>query len=289
MSMQSRIESRMEKIRGIFQFGMSVSINEESMELLDAQLKTIENEFRSIGYEAAAMSLALKDLAGNKTFNRWKSFMQGAGAKHLTQVHVGLGWAIAQQQAFAPAFIKTLDPLMQCRVMDGYGYYEGVFRKRKTIWDMQVPKAFDSSLLHGYDQGVGRSIWYFCKGECSKIAVTVAAFPSYRHEDLWRGIGIACAYVGGYDETLLKQLSILSSTHSAQLAIGAALVARTRAEANSHTRYINMACLAWCDCSAEQAMEITVKTQPSVNHKASDACGAWVLNIEKALKAVKTY
>ncbi|MEO8768622.1 MAG: DUF1702 family protein [Ferruginibacter sp.] len=281
------IETRMEKIRAIFQYGMSVSMDESDMNLLDEELKSTENEFRSIAYEAAAMQLATKDISINKSFDHWRLFMQGPGVKHLTQTHVGLGWAMAQQQFPVFPFIETLEPLMQCRVIDGYGYYEGIFRKRRSIGGQEIPLALENKFLHAYDQGLGRSIWYICKGSCEKITKMVESFPSSRHKDLWRGIGTACAYVGGFDENLLNQLLLSSTDYRTQLSIGAALVSRSRTEACSYTRYIDMACRVWSNCTGEEAFNITVKTEPLLSEKISDPCKAWITNIEEAIVGAK--
>jgi len=177
--------------------------------------------------------------------------------------------------------------LMQCRVMDGYGYYEGIFRKRKAIGEKMISEQFEDKFLHGYDMGLGRSIWYICKADCEKIAEMVASFPSSRQRDLWRGIGAACSYVGGFDEGLLNQLFVASSIHSTQLAIGASLVARSRTEAGSYTRYVDMACRVWCKCSSEDAYNITVKTEPSPVNKIKDPCDAWIKNIEEVFVSSK--
>lgn len=284
MDARHEIESRMEKIRSVFQYAMSVSIDEEDFFMLDDELKAIGNEFRSVAYEAAAMRIALKDISENNAFKYWKLFMHGAGQKHLVQVHIGLGWALAQQQVSVFPFIGTLDPLMQCRVIDGYGYYEGIFRRRKAIGEKLVPPELENTFLYGYDQGIGRSIWYNCKGECEKISEIIAAFPPSRHQDLWRGIGTACAYVGGYDEHWLRKLFAAASVHHTQLSIGAALVARSRAAAGSFTVYIDMACRIWCHCSWLEASEI--KTMPSAGAELTDPFKTWISNIEKHLQAL---
>lgn len=281
------IEARMERIRSVFQYGMSVSIDEEDMNLLEAALNSTENEFRSIAYEAAAMQLATKDISANDAFHHWRLFIKGPGVKHLTQSHIGLGWAMAQQQFPVFPFIETLEPLMQCRVIDGYGYYEGIFRKRRSIGEQQIPSTLRNKFLRAYDQGLGRSLWYASKGYCEKIAAMVETFPASRHKDLWRGIGTACAYVGGFDENLLIQLASASG-HGIQLSIGATLVSRSRAEAGAHNRYIDMACRIWCDCTSEEASGISLKTEPLPAEEIVDPCQSWITNIETALLAVRT-
>jgi hypothetical protein len=287
MKLMPTIAVRMEKIRAIFQYAMSVTIHEEDINVVEQELSTIDNEFRSVAYEAAAMNIALKDISTNNKFRHWQSFMRLQGIKHLTQVHIGLGWAMAQQQFPVLPFIEILEPLMQCRMIDGYGYYEGAFRKRKALEEKKVPQEIPTKFLAAYDQGLGRSIWYICKADCEKLAELVSAFPYSRQKDLWRGIGTACVYVGGFDESLLRQLEAAASVHRIQLSIGASLVARTRTEADSHSIYTDMACRAWCECSEEMASEITTNTIPQVEAN-PDPCAVWLSNIKEAFLSVRT-
>jgi enediyne biosynthesis protein E3 len=288
MNGQIEVERRMEKIREIFQYAMHISAEQEDLKLFGEQVENTENEFRSIAYEGVSMALALKDFSVSNTLNHWRLFMEGPGVKHAVHVHAGLGWAIAQQRISILPIIETLDPLMWFRVLDGYGYYDGIFRQRKTIGDHRIPPDFDNSFLQGYDQGVGRSLWYICKGDTSKIPGLVAGFSSSRHKDLWRGIGTACVYVGGSDENMLRELLTSAEGHHAQLSVGAALVSRTRRDTKTPTPDIELACRMWCNCSAEEAILVTVKTEPSKTIHPGDVCSSWLSHIKEELLLIQT-
>lgn len=287
MNSSSKIAARMEKIREIFQHAMSIATAKGDLKLLAAELENTENEFRSIAYEGAAMALALKDFSNGHTLNRWRLFMEGPGAKHSAQVHAGLGWAIAQQRISALPIIETLDPLMRFRMLDGCGYYDGIFRQRQTIGNQIIPPDLESRLLTGYDQGVGRSLWYICKGECAKIPEMISAFSSSRHNDLWRGVSIACVYVGGCDSTMLRELLNYSLSYRTQLSVGTALVSRARNYADALTPDTELACQTWSNCSSQKAILMTVKAEPSVAVHPDDAYKTWLSNIEEELASVK--
>lgn len=287
MEVRNEIVLRIDKIKEIFQRITVISTGQDDIKLLTVQLEDTENEFRSVAYEAAAMALALKDISTGNTLIHWRALMEGPGSKHTAQIHVGLGWAIAQQRVPVLSVIETLDPIMRYRVLDGYGYYDGIFRQRKTIMTRNIPDEMESKFLSGYDQGIGRSLWYTWKGDYEKISGIVKAFPASRHEDLWRGIGIACVYVGGYDANMLKQLLICSSNSHLQLPVSAALVSRTRINANALTPDTELACHIWCNCIAEEAMRITVSAETSIPAHTNDAYGAWLLNIRKEFTAAK--
>ena len=288
MNAQSEVAVRMEKIREIFQHAMSIAKEKEDFKSLVAELDNTENEFRSIAYEGAAMALALKDFSDGHTLNHWRLFMEGPGNKHSAQVHAGLGWAIAQQRISALPFIETLDPIMRFRMLDGCGYYDGIFRQRQTIAKQTMPTDLADKLLSGYDQGVGRSLWYISKGACAKIPEMISAFSPSRHNDLWRGVGIACVYVGGFDFDILSELLNYSLSHHTQLAVAAALVAQARNNAETLTPDTELACRVWCNCSTQEAILVTEKSKQSATLHPDDAYKTWLRNIEEELAAVKT-
>ncbi|MEO8583973.1 MAG: DUF1702 family protein [Flavitalea sp.] len=287
MDVLNEIGLRMDKIRKIFQDITAIFPLMENLKSLTEKLENTENEFRSVAYEAAAMALAVKDISKGFALKEWREFMEGPGAKHTTQIHVGLGWALAQQRVEVLPIIKTLDPVMRFRVLDGYGYYDGIFRQRKTITNRIVPDEMDANLLPGYDQGLGRSMWYTCKGECESVSGMIGTFPASRHKDLWRGTGIACVYVGGYDENILRKLFTLSSENHSQLSVGAALVSRSRGNANAPTPYTELACRIWCNCTAEEVMRITVNAESLIAGQPDDAYMAWLSNIREELMSSK--
>ena len=286
MNGQNEVAYRMEKIREIFQHIMQVCAGQDDLKLLVEELEHTANEFRSVAYESASMLLALKDFPINNALNSWRLFMKGPGAKHAAQVHAGLGWALAQQRIALLPVIETIDPLMQFRVLDGYGYYDGIFRQRKTIGEHLIPPDFNNEFLMGYDQGVGRSLWYICKGDILKIPGLLAGFSLSRQSDLWRGIGIACVYVGGTGENILRELLAGALNHRSQLSAAAALVARTRNDADALTSDTELACRTWCNCSTEAAIAITITAEPLTNTSPANAYQTWLSNIITTFESV---
>jgi enediyne biosynthesis protein E3 len=277
------IGQRIEKIREIFQKAYAISTTEEDLNLQVRQFENTEIAYRSIAYEAASMALAVKDFSKGNGLNRWRSFLEGPAALHAAQVHAGLGWAMAQQRIPVSPIIETLEPLMRYRMLDGWGYYIGIFRQRQTNGSQGFPPDSDSRFIQGFDQGVGRSLWYNCKGVWAAILETVAGFSVSRHPDLWRGIGIACSYVGGCDEFILRELFSLSYPYQIQLSVGAALVARSRSSANTNTQDIELACQVWCRRSAQEASWIAENAEPSLSVDPNDAYPIWLSNIGEKL------
>ena len=110
---------------------------------------------------------------------------------------IGLGWAFAKTEISPTPYLESLHRVMNRMVFDGMGYYYGLFKGRKTVKNQLIPEGIEEQELHGFDQGLGRRLWYISKGEVNELVQLIQPFHFSRHADLWRGVGIACGYVGG--------------------------------------------------------------------------------------------
>jgi enediyne biosynthesis protein E3 len=282
MNCETEISSRIEKIKNIFQNAKELSATEKDLSILLKHLDHTEPEFISIAYEGASMGIALRDFEHSTTLNLWELFNHKATA-HAAQTHAGFGWAIAQQNLSVLALTENLSPLLRFRVLDGYGYYDGIFRQRTSIKAQKLPEGLEGVFLQAYDQGIGRSIWYACKGDATKVKEIISGFAMERQSGLWIGIGVACSYVGGCDETLLKSLYTIAGNYQSKLSIGATLAARARVQANAITSDIELACRIWCNLSAQEALLLSVKAEPASHENTNASYAQWLLQIEKAL------
>lgn len=224
-----------EKIQTIFFDTQLFYATHDDMTAFIEYLEKTEPEFRSIAYESASMSIAIKDFEAGTFPKGWFAFADGPALKHTAQVYVGLGWAIAKLNLPFLETLKKLNTQFYFRIADGCGYYDGSFRRRQTVLSQQLPAYLPAAALPMYDQGVGRSIWYSAKNDINKIQRMIQTFPVNRQAGLWRGIGIAVAYVGGCNDADLKILFQYAATNGLQLAYGAALAARSRIRATSMT------------------------------------------------------
>lgn len=223
----------MENIQSIFREVQQSFSDTEPVGELIARLNVYEPEFRSVAFEAAAMCVALNYFLKGNSLLSWKEFLKLSGGKHNTQIHIGMGWALAQQAAEPTAYLKECPPMMRYRLMDGYGYYEGIFRKRKTIISRQAPDWNDETAKSAYDQGLGRSIWYLNGGKPKEVQQMMEGFEERRMRDLWRGLGIALCYVGGVDEHIIYKIKSAAGKYLPQFSAGVLMAAASRVEADS--------------------------------------------------------
>ncbi len=285
MSTHNEVEWRMEKIMKIFIHAQRMALTEDVLKMLISKLDQAENEFRSVAFEAASMTIAIKDFSNGSSLDHWRTFSEMSSSKHSIQVHSGLGWAISKQQLQALPMLETIDPVMRFRVIDGCGYFDGIFRQASTINEKKIPKESENKFLMGYLQGVGRSLWYSCKGQHEKIPSMISEFPTSCHADLWRGAGIACAYVGGCKKSILKELFLSSANYQSQLSVAAALVAQARFQADSLTKDVESVCNVWCNLSVEDVLSITKKAEQKKSND-EDSYKIYLAAIEDEIQVI---
>jgi enediyne biosynthesis protein E3 len=225
----------LERIKSVFLDTQFYYAKHDNISELTGYLEKIEPAFRSIGYESASMAIAIKDLQKKQELNDWLVYAKGPALAHTAQVYIGLGWTIAKLNLPFLSIVEKIETRLYHRVADGCGYYDGTFRQRQTLGNKQLPVYLPADAIPIYYQGVGRSLWYSSNADITRVRSNIENFPPGRHADLWRGIGIAVSYVGGSDDDSLKTLFDYAATKSDQLACGAALVARSRMQANAMT------------------------------------------------------
>ncbi len=263
-----------EKIRAVFLETQLFYAKHDNMPALIEYLQHTEKEFSSIAYESASMAIALKDFEADTFPLEWLLFANGPAAVHHAQVYVGLGWAIAKSNVPFLNAVEKLNTQFYFRIADGCGYYDGSFKRRQTILNQQQPAYLPASALSMYDQGIGRSIWYTEKTDVHQIRTKIESFAVGRHGDLWRGVGIAVAYVGGCDNADLKTLWQYAAINGFQLACGAALAAGARLMANTMTPDTNRCSRLWFTLTVANAVMV---------HE--DAYCNWIKQMEEKLAA----
>ena len=248
---------RLEQIGVTFLSGYHAALEETGLVPLARRLATVEAELRGFAFEGAAMGLALLDCFTPWRKDRWRTFTNGLAKPHLYMMHVGLGWALARLRRSVTSHLAQLDPLLGWLVVDGYGFHEGYFRWPRYIERQELPSRLNNYERRVFDQGLGRSMWFVKGASVAAITKTINTFPSTRRDDLWSGVGLACAYAGGCNRTAIEWLRVAATEHLPALAQGVAFAAKTRqlaANLNSNTETV---CRLICKHSAAEAAAIT--------------------------------
>lgn len=277
------VQKKMELIQDTFLRIQDVFFQSLDWEANIKDLHDTNVEFRSIAYESASMSIALQDLKLNNQLANWRQFLNNVGHAHATQIHVGLGWALAQSLTPPMQYVQQLEPMQRYRVLDGYGYYEGIFRRRRSIINHLKLDLDDKTASAALDQGIGRSLWYNSKGDITAAKTTLETFAPERHADLWRGLGIAIAYVGGCNEETLRDIFAKAGAYQKQLAAGSAMALISRHYAGYISADTELVCKVWCGKSADEVVEMNERLRSGIDLEKDGAYGEWVNKILECL------
>ena len=284
MNLYSNVSERMDYIQKLF---LNVGTHLQKKTSLDeviAFLETESPEYRSVAYESASNEIALEDLKSHQQLNRWKQFRELCARQHTFHMDIGLGWAFAKTGLNPESYLINLQPLVKLMVFDGLGYYYGLFKGRSTLKNKEIPEIeYDS--IHGFDQGLGRRLWYMAKGNVSAVNELVEKFPATRHPDLFRGIGIACGYVGGNEKGDLEYLFQISGEYKKQLQLGVVLAAISRIASETISENSNIAYRIICNKTIhELKMSITkMRTNLFYLYNNSPDNHDWLTQLESEL------
>jgi hypothetical protein len=203
------------------------------------------------------MGLALLDCFTPWRKDRWRTFTEHLAAPHVYMMHVGLGWALARLRRGVTQYLTQLDPLLRWLIVDGYGFHEGYFAWPRYVERQEIPTRLDGYERRVFDQGLGRSIWFVKGADVAAVGNAIDAFPRARRDDLWSGVGLACAYAGGCDRAAVQSLRSAAAAHLPALAQGVAFAAKTRQRAANLNIHTEAVCRVICGLSAEDAAAIT--------------------------------
>ena len=257
LASEEKARLRLEQIGVTFLSGYHAALEESTFVSLARRLSNVEADLRGFAFEGAAMGLALLDYFTPWRKDRWRTFSEHFAEAHIYMMHVGLGWALARLRRTVTRHLSKLDPLLRWLVVDGYGFHEGYFSWPRYVEQRAIAYRLDGYERRVFDQGLGRSIWFVKGANVAAVVSAIDAFPFARRNDLWSGVGLACAYAGGCGRAAIESLRAAADEHLPAFAQGVAFAAKTRQRAanlNSHTENV---CRVICGRSAEELAAIT--------------------------------
>lgn len=260
---------RLETVIRLVTKGCHLTLQNSRFEVLVPRLNAVEAELRGFAYEGAGIGLAALDcLLPWK--NRTRDFLDGPGSSYIYAVPLGAGMALARLRRKPERFLTRMDPVLGWLIIDGYGFHEGFFARRRYVEKKEVPAHLSAYARRVFDQGLGRSIWFSQSTNVERVATTISTFPIARQADLWSGVGLACGYTGGVDRAAVETLRIMAGSYRSQLAVGAAFAANARHRVGNPSSYVKQACEVLCGLSSETASRMTDAARENLPTDSSD-------------------
>lgn len=282
----------LERIGRTFVGGYMAALETRDLLALLFQLNTVAEEFRGFAFEGAGMALALTDRIWGRRSSRFEQFLHGPAGAHRYLLHVGYGWAAAR----LPWLRRKMSGLAEggdglgWLIIDGYGFHEGYFHCRSAISEMRVPRQLHGYAARVFDQGLGRSLWFFQGADVRRVNACIGRFATERHADLWSGVGLAATYAGGVTESEMAELCRLSASHRAHLAQGAAFAAKARHFAGIQTAHTDAACRIFCGMQSAQAAHLADSALGAVKTRnGAEAYEAWRSEIRAEFENARSF
>ena len=277
---------RLETVIRLVTEGCHITLQNSQFEALASRLNKVEPELRGFAYEGAGIGLAALDcLLPWK--NRTRGFLDGPGSKYIFAIPLGAGMGLARLHRRPERFLPRLDPVLGWLIIDGYGFHEGFFARKRYVEKQEVPAHLSPYARRVFDHGIGRSIWFSGGTHIDRVAAIIAAFPVARQADLWGGVGLACGYTGGVERPAIEALQIAAGLYKSQLVVGAALAANARHRAGTPGPTADMACEVLCGTSSEIVSRIADAARENLpTDGAEPAYAIWRQRIETQLAAL---
>lgn len=252
---------------------------------LVARLEAVQRERKGFAYEGAGMALALTDHLQPWKRPRWSDFISVA-AQHRYMLFVGYGWAVARLpwlRFHLSRVLRKFDSVLKWLILDGLGFHQGYFHPNQFFIQCSSPDWLSLDQLRAFDQGLGRSLWFYAGGRPGNIATYMRGFPERRWPDLWSGVGLAATYAGPATAAELQLLASHAGTYRDHLAQGAAFAAEARCRAGIENSHTELAAGVLCGMDATQAAALT-----TTHFRQSDGCSfqayeRWRKRIREAL------
>lgn len=236
-----RAAQRLETVIRLVTRGCQITLQSSNFAVLVPRLDAGEPELRGFIYEGAGIGLAALDCL-MPWKNRVKDFLDGPGSTYIYAVPLGAGMGLARLRRNPERFMRRLDPVLGWVIIDGYGFHEGFFSRKRYIENQEQAKQLSAYARRVFDHGLGRAIWFVKSTNAQRVAETIAAFPEERRGDLWSGIGLACGYTGGVDHATVQILQEAAGPYKHHLAMGAAIAANARHEVGNPSPHAEWAC-----------------------------------------------
>lgn len=241
----------------------------------DAQrLDKVDARLRGFAYEGTSMALALRDLKLGGS--RWAEFAMGAGNPHIYVCYVGAGWTMGiHRGSLEKLRAAGPDALLNPLLVDGYGFYCGYYFHERYLSGEAYPARLQGYDTRAFDQGLGRSLWFIFGADVARIQNAIARLNAARHADLWSGVGLACTYAGGVEESTVRTLARAATGFEAELAQGSAFAAEARLRGNIPAPSLEIACPILCGCAAEEAAAVARNTREGLRDHSSGSYEDW--------------
>lgn len=299
--------STLRHVARTFVDGFSIATEIETVRL-GYEIGTMAATDRGVGYEGAAAGKAVLDLSrslgsecsisrgledeskveSSEVFEPKLSesgYLLKDASQYSFLLFLGIGEAMAQLK-LPPVLCNDVSrELWSGQIIEGYGFFEGYFNWYEALVLQKYPVGLAPELRAAYDQGLGRAIYFVSNCSAEKIREQINTFPIERRAELWAGVGIPSAYVGGLTERELTRLIDFAGNYRAELMQGVLLGSDARAKQLLIPDHTDMACNIICGARLSEAMALNSRLTGVLSQRESYSMYDWQMLTRNILRS----
>ena len=257
------VPAEIDRVGGVFRQALRRGFSSASDASVAAWVQSLPRADQSVAVEGVAMAVAWMQRA-TRSDRTWEGLSAALDDEHAVGLALGLGWALSWLGASPDAEMVGLPPLVRWRVVDGYGFRDGLVAPRRHVLRTMAPKQIEGFGQAVWRQGLGRSLWYTTRGDVGEVRDVVNAFPSPVRPELWTGVGVAATWIGCSSQPPMARLRTAAGHDAHWLALGAALAARTARDSGSLTARQAAPCRALADGTPEELAIVTDRAEAAL-------------------------
>lgn len=214
---------RMDRIAKVFMHAFCAMLEEPALWNARFIRDTMIAPFRGVSVEGIAMGLTVAEMTTPfSRVNHALELAEDLDGRQRILAYVGIGMALGRLNRDPRRYWPKMHPGMRDLVLDGYGFANGFFRRKKAVDRRWSPRRLSDGDLKMFDHGLGRLIWISSGGDARGVAETLRGFGERQHA-LWGGVGLACTYAGVCDRAGYETLNQLAGEYRPALIRGSAM------------------------------------------------------------------
>jgi hypothetical protein len=234
-----------------------------------SELQSFDINLRGFAYEGVGMGLTMIDYTSFGKESKFQKFVD-ENPNYTSLAHIGAGFAISVLNKDIEKSLAPMDPMQRWWAMDGYGFYNGIFKWKQSVQKQFVPRKVTGYALRAFDRGLGRSIWFLFSADINRIVNELKKFPESRRADIWSGVGVASTYAGGVSEETLRNIKATAGSYASYVSLGSTQAASARYLANNIVEHNDLACSVYCGMSAENVAKLTIDVMKGLKINAKE-------------------
>jgi hypothetical protein len=252
--------------------------NDRVEDLTERVAGRVDPAFVGFAHEGIGMCLTLLDEMHDR--QRVPRFFERCLGTYDFFVPLGVGFALARAPFVRGGIERRAARFRPCYdglVLNGAGFHEACFKSKGVLERTPTPRGLSADGARCFDHGVGRAVWFMCGGSAERVRDAIAKFPPERHEDLWAGIGTACAFAGsahadpaGYDAVLGKLDGYLGA-HRGVFQVGVTLAAELARRTRHPSRWVARATERFLGLTDSEAGALAERAWTSAHAEGAEA------------------